>query len=93
MHRSERFMPRRTRVDIYTQRAVESRRRGDSLQIRFHRHQYITQFQCPCGYTTTKAEWLEACPLCGRTFATGASARDAAGASPRYTTTNPKETT
>jgi rubrerythrin len=62
--RAQRF----TGYDRCTQLAVESRRRGDCFQIRLKSDHRAT-FRCNCGYVTTKAMWLEQCPLCGVTFA------------------------
>jgi rubrerythrin len=88
-HRAKRFTDDRHREDRSAQRAVESRRRGDRLQIRVYHKAHITRFCCVCGYTTTKAAWLERCPLCRRTFAT---APDAPGAPPIHAVPR-KETT
>ena len=56
------------------QRAVESRRRGDRLQLSIRRKTNRTTFRCNCGYSTSKAGWLEECPMCGIRFANGPTA-------------------
>lgn len=73
-HRSSRY-DTHTRAERYAQRGVESRRRGDKLQIRVYHRPHPT-FRCICGYSTTKANQLEECPICGIRFANGRSPLD-----------------